>query len=78
MTATEFDSIQWRSGMWIAIGNLQADVVSVDLRAREIAIEDKNGLVWINSEYVTLKKRNNHERTEIHTGYQAGPVRHKD
>lgn len=42
--------------MWIAIGNIQADVVSVDLRAREIAIEDKNGLVWINSEYVTLKQ----------------------
>lgn len=42
--------------MRIAIGGIQADVVSVDLRAREIAIEDKDGLVWINSEYVTLKQ----------------------
>lgn len=56
MTATEFDAVEWRSGMWIAIGGIQADVVSVDLRAREIAIEDKDGLVWINSEYVTLKQ----------------------
>lgn len=77
MTATEFDAIRWWSGMRITIGDIQADVVSVDLRAREIAIEDKNGLVWINSEYVTLKK-NNYERTEIHTGHQAGPVWHKD
>ena len=57
MTATEFDTIEWRSGMRIAIGNLQTDVVSVDLRAREIAIEDKNGLLWINSEYVTLNNK---------------------
>ncbi len=56
MTANEFDAVEWRSGMRIAIGGIQADVVSVDLRAREIAIEDKDGLVWINSEYVTLKQ----------------------
>lgn len=57
MTAKEFDAIRWRSGMRITIGNIQADIVSVDLQAREIAIEDKDGLVWINSEYVTLKKK---------------------
>lgn len=56
MTESEFDAIHWRSGMRIAIGNLQADIVSVDLQAREIAIEDEDGLVWINSEYVTLKQ----------------------
>lgn len=56
MTASEFDAIHWRSGMRIAIGNLQVDIVSVDLRTREIAIEDEDGLIWINSEYVTLKQ----------------------
>lgn len=57
MTANEFDSIVWRSGMRIAIGEIPADVVSVDLRAREIAFEDEKGLVWVNSEFVTLKKQ---------------------
>lgn len=56
MTSQEFDTIQWRSGMQIAIGNLPADIVSVDLHAREIAFEDEHGLVWINSEYITLKQ----------------------
>lgn len=56
MTASEFDCIAWRSGMWIAIGEIQTDVVSVDLRAREIAFEDEKGLVWVNSEFVTLKQ----------------------
>lgn len=55
MTTIEFDKIQWRSGMRITIGNLLEDVVSVNLRERTIAIEDGNGLVWINSEFVTLK-----------------------
>ena len=56
MTASEFDKIRWRSGMRIAVGNLLADVVSVDFSDRTIAIEDKQGLVWINSEYVALKQ----------------------
>lgn len=56
MTSQEFDTIQWRSGMQITIGNLPADIVSVDLRTREIAFEDECGLIWVNSEYVTLKQ----------------------
>ena len=53
MTPVEFDSIEWRSGMRIAIDNIQADIVSVDFRSREI---DKNGLVWIRCKDVTLKQ----------------------
>ena len=56
MTPVEFDSIELRSGMRIAIDNIQADIVSVDFRSREIAIEDKNGLVWISCKDVTLKQ----------------------
>ena len=41
--------------MRIAIGNLLEEVVSVDFKDRCIAIEDRKGLVWINSEFVTLK-----------------------
>lgn len=41
--------------MRIAIGNLLEEVVSVDFEDRSIAIEDRKGLVWINSEFVTLK-----------------------
>lgn len=56
MTPIEFDSIEWRSGMRIAIDNIQTDIVSVDFRSREIAVEDKNGLVWISCKDVTLKQ----------------------
>ena len=41
--------------MRIAIGNLLEEVVSVDFKDRCIAIEDRKGLVWINSEFVILK-----------------------
>lgn len=56
MTPVKFDSIEWRSGMRIAIDNIQTDIVSVDFRSREIAVEDKNGLVWISCKDVTLKQ----------------------
>ena len=56
MTPVEFDSIEWRSGMRIAIDNIKTDIVSVDFRSREIAVEDKNGLVWISCKDVTLKQ----------------------
>lgn len=55
MTTQEFDAIEWRSGMWIAIGNIQTEVVQVDFSDRTIAFEDKHGLIWVNSEYVKLK-----------------------
>lgn len=57
MTTKEFEEIQWKSGMKIAIGNIHTDVVSVDFQDKTIAFEDEKGLVWVNSEYVTLKQR---------------------
>ena len=56
MTPVEFDSIEWRSGMRLDIDNIQTDIVSVDFRSREIAGEDKNGVVWISCKDVTLKQ----------------------
>lgn len=56
MTPVEFDSIEWRSSFRIAIDNIQTDIVSVDFRSREIAVEDKNRLVWISCKDVTLKQ----------------------
>lgn len=55
MTVSEFEQTKWQSGMRIAIGNLSAEVFSVNFETREIAFEDRYGVVWINSEYVTLK-----------------------
>ena len=55
MTTEEFEAIQWRSGMKIAIGSIHTDVVSVDFKDKTIAFEDEKGLVWVNSEFVTLK-----------------------
>lgn len=55
MTKQEFDAIKWRSGMWISIGNIRTEITQIDFSDRTIAFEDEHGLVWVNSEYVTLK-----------------------
>lgn len=57
MTKQEFDAIKWRSGMWITIGNIRTEVIQIDFSDRTIAFEDEHGLVWVNSEYVTLNNR---------------------
>ena len=56
MTTNEFDSIKWRSGMKIAVDNVQTDIISVDFHTRKIAIEEDNELFWISSDLITLKK----------------------
>ncbi|WP_181988993.1 hypothetical protein [Parabacteroides gordonii] len=56
MTTNEFDSIKWRSGMKIAVDNVQTDIISVDFHTRKIAIEEDNELIWISSDLITLKK----------------------
>lgn len=58
MTTNEFDfTIKWRSGMKIAVDNVQTDIISVDFHTRKIAIEEDNELIWISSDLITLKIR---------------------